>query len=151
RCGFLGLLHMDVVQERLEREFNLNLITTAPTVIYHVYLTDGTKLEVDNPSKLPDRQEMDRVEEPIITATIHTPNEHVGAIIRLCEERRGTQKGLNYITQKRVMVTYELPLAEVVFDFFDRLKTASRGYASFDYEVAGYRADDLVKVDVLVN
>ncbi|HEY4221698.1 MAG TPA: elongation factor 4, partial [Myxococcota bacterium] len=151
RCGFLGLLHMDVVQERLEREHNLNLITTAPTVVYHVYLTDGDKVIVDNPSKLPDMQRIDRIEEPVITAMIHTPAEHVGAVIKLCEDRRGTQKGLNFITQTRVTVTYELPLAEVVFDFFDRLKTATRGYASFDYDLAGYREDKLVKVDVLVN
>ncbi|MCC7070895.1 MAG: elongation factor 4, partial [Deltaproteobacteria bacterium] len=141
RCGFLGLLHMDVVQERLEREHNLNLITTAPTVVYHVYMNDGSMVVVDNPSKLPDAIRIDRIEEPFITAIIHTPSEHVGAVIRLCEERRGIQKGLNYVTQTRVTVTYELPLAEVVFDFFDRLKTATRGYASFDYDLAGYRED----------
>jgi GTP-binding protein LepA len=151
RCGFLGLLHMDVVQERLEREFNLNLITTAPTVVYHVFLNDGTKLVVDNPSKLPDGQKIERIEEPVIEATIHTPSEHVGGVIKLCEERRGTQKGIHYITTNRVVVKYELPLAEVVFDFFDKLKTVTRGYASFDYDLAGYRADKLVKVDVLVN
>ena len=151
RCGFLGLLHMDVVQERLEREHNLNLITTAPTVVYHVYMNDGSMVVVDNPSKLPDPIRIDRIEEPFITAIIHTPSEHVGAVIKLCEERRGIQKGLNYVTQTRVTVTYELPLAEVVFDFFDRLKTATRGYASFDYDLAGYREDRLVRVDVLVN
>jgi GTP-binding protein LepA len=142
---------MEIVQERLEREFNLELITTAPTVIYHVYLLDGTKILVDNPSKLPDRTKVDRVEEPMITTTIHTPTEYVGAIIRLCEERRGLQKGLTYVTPQRVMVKYEMPLAEVVFDFFDRLKTATRGYASLDYDLAGYREDKLVKVDVLIN
>ena len=151
RCGFLGLLHMEIVQERLEREFDLDLITTAPTVIYHVYMNDGTKLLMDNPAKMPDRTKMDRIEEPVITATIHTPAEHVGSIIKLCEERRGKQLALDYVTQIRVQVKYELPLAEVVFDFFDKMKTVSRGYASFDYELAGYRADDLVKVDVLVN
>jgi GTP-binding protein LepA len=151
RCGFLGLLHMDVVQERLEREFNLNLITTAPTVVYHVYLINGDKLIVDNPSKLPEGQKVERIEEPVIEATIHTPSDHVGGVIKLCEERRGVQKGINYITTSRVMVKYELPLAEVVFDFFDKLKTVTRGYASFDYELAGYREDKLVKVDVLVN
>ena len=151
RCGFLGLLHMDVVQERLEREHNLNLITTAPTVVYHVYMDDGSEVIVDNPSKLPDPQHIERIEEPVITATIHTPSDHVGGVIKLCEERRGTQKGLNYITTSRVVVTYELPLAEVVFDFFDKLKTMTRGYASFDYDIAGYRPDRLVKVDVLVN
>ncbi len=151
RCGFLGLLHMDVVQERLEREHNLNLITTAPTVVYNVYLLDGTHVVVDNPSKLPDQIRIDRIEEPVITAMIHTPAEHVGAVIKLCEDRRGMQKALNFVTQTRVTVVYELPLAEVVFDFFDRLKTATRGYASFDYDLNGYREDRLVKVDVLVN
>jgi GTP-binding protein LepA len=152
RCGFLGLLHMDVVQERLEREFNLNLITTAPTVVYHVFLTgESEMLTVDNPAKLPDAQKIDHIEEPVITATIHTPSEHVGGVIKLCEERRGRQLGINYITQTRVVVSYELPLAEVVFDFFDKLKTVTRGYASFDYDIAGYREDKLVKVDVLVN
>ena len=151
RVGFLGLLHMEIVQERLEREFNLELITTAPTVVYRAFMTDGTVLEVDNPSKLPDPARTDHVEEPIIIASIHTPAEHVGAIIKLCEDRRGTQKDLNFITQTRVLVKYELPLAEVVFDFFDKLKTVSRGYASFDYDLAGMREDKLVKVDVLVN
>jgi len=139
------------VQERLEREFNLNLITTAPTVVYHVFMSDGTEVTVDNPAKLPDAQKIERIEEPVIKAMIHTPAEHVGAVIKLCEERRGAQHGINYITQNRVMVEYSLPLAEVVFDFFDKLKTVTRGYASFDYELAGYRADKLVKVDVLVN
>src|SRR5207302_10796761 len=119
--------------------------------VYHVFLNDGTELTVDNPSKLPDAQRIDHIEEPVILASIHTPSEHVGAVIKLCEERRGTQKGLNYITQTRVVVMYELPLAEVVFDFFDRLKTATRGYASFDYEIADYREDKLVRVDALVN
>ncbi|OGQ25775.1 MAG: elongation factor 4 [Deltaproteobacteria bacterium RBG_16_71_12] len=151
RCGFLGLLHMDVVQERLEREFNLNLITTAPTVVYQVHLNDGRMILVDNPAKLPDMQTIDRIEEPVIEASIHTPSEHVGGVIKLCEERRGTQIALNYITQNRVVVKYLLPLAEVVFDFFDKLKTVTRGYASFDYELAGYREDRLVRVDVLVN
>ncbi len=151
RVGFLGLLHMDVVQERLEREFNLNLITTAPTVVYKAYMVDGTEVSVDNPSKMPDRTRMERIEEPMITASIHTPSDHVGAIIKLCEERRGTQIEINFITQTRVMLKYKLPLAEVVFDFFDKLKTVSRGYASFDYDMAGYQEDDLVKIDVLVN
>jgi GTP-binding protein LepA len=152
RCGFLGLLHMDVVQERLEREHNLNLITTAPTVVYHAYLNDGgTQVLVDNPSKLPDPITIERIEEPVIHAVIHTPAEHVGAVIKLCEMRRGTQDGIDYITTNRVMVKYTLPLAEIVFDFFDRLKTVTRGYASFDYDLAGYHADKLVKVDVLIN
>ncbi|MBM4282639.1 MAG: elongation factor 4 [Deltaproteobacteria bacterium] len=151
RVGFLGLLHMEIVQERLEREFNLDLITTAPTVVYKAHMLDGSVVDVDNPSRMPDKVKIEKIEEPIIIASIHTPSDHVGAIIKLCEERRGIQKELNYITQTRVMVKYELPLAEVVFDFFDKLKTVSRGYASFDYELAGLREDELVKVDVLVN
>jgi GTP-binding protein LepA len=151
RVGFLGLLHMEIVQERLEREFNLDLITTAPTVVYKAHMLDGSIVDVDNPSRMPDKVKVEKIEEPIIIASIHTPSDHVGAIIKLCEERRGIQKELNYITQTRVMVKYELPLAEVVFDFFDKLKTVSRGYASFDYELAGLREDELVKVDVLVN
>ncbi len=151
RVGFLGLLHMDVVQERLEREFNINLITTAPTVVYTAYMVDGSVVSVDNPSKMPDRTRMERIEEPVIIASIHTPAEHVGSIIKLCEERRGTQIEINFITQTRVMLKYRLPLAEVVFDFFDKLKTVSRGYASFDYDMDGYAAEDLVKIDVLVN
>ena len=151
RCGFLGLLHMDVVQERLEREFDLDLITTAPTVVYTAYMKDGEIIEIDNPSKMPERVSVERIEEPYIHATIHTPSEHVGSVITLCEERRGLQQGIDYVTTNRVVVKYLLPLAEVVFDFFDRLKTATRGYASFDYELAAYQASDLVKVDVLVN
>jgi GTP-binding protein LepA len=151
RCGFLGLLHMEIVQERLEREFNLSLITTAPTVVYRVTTTEGESIWVDNPSRLPDRQAIETIEEPTIHAMLHTPTEYVGSIIRLCEERRGIQDGINYITPQRVMVKYRLPLAEVVFDFFDKLKTVSRGYASFDYEMADYLAEKLVKVDVLVN
>jgi GTP-binding protein LepA len=151
RVGFLGLLHMEIVQERLEREFNLDLITTAPTVVYKAHMLDGSIIDVDNPSRMPDKVKIAKIEEPIIVASIHTPSDHVGAIIKLCEERRGIQKELNFITQTRVMVKYELPLAEVVFDFFDKLKTVSRGYASFDYELAGLREDELVKVDVLVN
>ena len=127
------------------------LITTAPTVVYKAYMTDGTVFDVDNPSRMPDRTITDHIEEPIITAILHTPAEHVGAILKLCEDRRGVQKELNFITQTRVLIKYELPLAEVVFDFFDKLKTVSRGYASFDYELAGYREEDLVKIDVLVN
>jgi GTP-binding protein LepA len=151
RVGFLGLLHMEIVQERLEREFNLDLITTAPTVVYQAHMTSGAVVEVDNPSRLPDPGLIDHIDEPIIIASIHTPSEHVGAVIKLCEDRRGVQKDLNFITQNRVLVKYELPLAEVVFDFFDKLKTVSRGYASFDYDLAGMRSDRLVKVDVLVN
>jgi GTP-binding protein LepA len=151
RCGFLGLLHMEIVQERLEREFNLDLITTAPTVVYRCFQKNGEEVIIDNPSKMPDRMKIERIEEPFIKASIHTPSEHVGAIITLCEERRGIQTSINYATQNRVVVEYELPLAEVVFDFFDRLKTVTRGYASLDYDMKGYQASDLVKVDVLVN
>jgi GTP-binding protein LepA len=151
RCGFLGLLHMEIVQERLEREFDLDLITTAPTVVYFAHMRDGSVVKIDNPSKMPDRTHTERIEEPFITANIHTPSEHVGNIITLCEDRRGSQKGINYVTQNRVIVTYSLPLAEVVFDFFDKLKTATRGYATLDYEIEGYKPSDLVKVDVLVN
>ena len=151
RCGFLGLLHMEIVQERLEREFNLDLITTAPTVVYDVRLIDGTLLKIDNPSKLPDRTKIEAISEPFIKASIHTPSEYVGAIIKLCEERRGIQLNLNYSTTSRVVVEYSLPLAEVVFDFFDKLKTVTRGYASFDYDLEEMRESNLVKVDVLVN
>jgi GTP-binding protein LepA len=151
RCGFLGLLHMDVVQERLEREYNLDLITTAPSVVYHVYTRDGERIDVENPSRLPEPQKIDRIEEPYFKVSLHTPAEFVGPIIKLCEERRGIQKGIQYASQSRVIVTYELPLAEVLFDFYDRLKTATKGYASMDYELIGYRENDLVKVDLLVN
>lgn len=151
RCGFLGLLHMEIVQERLEREFNLTLITTAPTVIYHAYLKSGEKILIDNPAKMPDPTRVDRLEEPYIRASIHTPNEFVGALMTLCIDRRGEQIGLNYISDRHVVVEYRLPMAEVVFDFFDRLKTISRGYASLDYEFDDYRESKLVKVDVLLN
>ncbi len=151
RCGFLGLLHMEIIQERLEREFNLDLITTAPSVVYNVYTTDGGALRVENPAKLPPPQSIERIEEPIVTMAIHVPAEFVGAILALCQERRGVQKGMQYASAERVIVTYELPFAEVLFDFHDRLKSVSRGYASMDYELIGYRADALVKVDILVN
>ncbi|MEO0592809.1 MAG: translation elongation factor 4, partial [Myxococcota bacterium] len=151
RTGFLGLLHMEIIQERLEREFGLNLITTAPTVIYHVYRNDGEMVRVDNPAHLPKTQEIDRIEEPMIIANLHVPNEYVGVVMKLCEERRGTQKNLSYASKRRVIVTYELPLAEVVYDFYDRLKSVSRGYASVDYELADYRRSDLIKLDVLIN
>jgi len=151
RCGFLGLLHMEIVQERLEREFNIDLITTAPTVIYQCFLKDGTQIPIDNPSRMPDRVSIEKITEPFISGTIHTPQEHVGAVITLCESRRGIQKNINYTTQNRVVVQYSLPLAEVVFDFFDKLKTVTRGYASLDYELEDYVESDLVKVDVLVN
>ncbi len=151
RCGFLGLLHMEIIQERLEREFNLDLITTAPSVVYTVYRTDGETVRVENPAKLPPVVHIDRIEEPIVTMTIHVPAEFVGPVLALCQERRGVQKGMQYASSDRVIITYELPFAEVLFDFHDRLKTISRGYASMDYELLCYRADNLVKVDILVN
>ncbi len=151
RTGFLGLLHMEIIQERLEREFNLELITTAPSVRYRIHLTGGDILEVDNPAKIPDTGKFESIEEPIITATVHLPQEYVGPIMQLCEERRGVQKGLHYDHSGRVRVVYEMPLAEVVFGFYDRLKTMSRGYASLDYEPAGHRISELVRIDVLVN
>ena len=151
RCGFLGLLHMEIVQERLEREFDQDLITTAPGVLYRVTTTDGAVQEIDSPAKLPDVGRIEKFEEPVITATILTPNEHVGGILELCQEKRGIQKGLEYVSQSRVLITYELPFNEVVLDFYDRLKTISRGYASLDYHVTGYWDSPLVKLDILVN
>ncbi len=150
RCGFLGLLHMEIVQERLEREFRLDLLVTAPSVRYRVTTRGGENLEVDNPAKLPAAGEIATVAEPIITATIITQEESLGGILALCEQKRGTQKGFEYLGPGRVMLTYELPLNEVVLDFYDRLKTASRGYASLDYHLSGYRDSDLVKLDILV-
>ncbi len=150
RCGFLGLLHMEIVQERLEREFNLDLITTAPGVRYIVTTTDGQVTEIDSPAKMPDPGRIQKIEEPVIRAVILTPDEHLGGILPLLEEKRGTQKGFEYITSNRVMLTYELPLNEIVLDFYDRLKSVSRGYASLDYHMAGYWESDLVKLDVLV-
>lgn len=151
RCGFLGLLHMEIVQERLEREFDLDLITTAPSVRYHVHLTDGSEVPVDNPSKLPPLQKITKIEEPIIEATILTRTDFVGGLIKLCEERRGIQQKLEYVSQDRVMLVYELPLNEVVLDFYDKLKSISKGYASFDYHMKHYMESDLVKMDILVN
>ena len=151
RCGFLGLLHMEIVQERLEREFDLDLITTAPAVLYHVTTTDGVVHEVDSPAKFPESGRIAKLEEPVITAMILTPPQHVGAILELCQEKRGVQKRLEYITSLRVMITYELPFNEVVLDFYDRLKTLSHGLASFDYPVTGYWESSLVKLDILVN
>jgi len=150
RCGFLGLLHMEIVQERLEREFNLDLITTAPSVRYLVTTTDGTVEEIDSPAKMPDPGRIMKIEEPVIRAVVLTPDEHLGGILPLLEEKRGVQKGFEYITANRVMLTYELPLNEIVLDFYDRLKSVSRGYASLDYNLAGYWESDLVKLDVLV-
>jgi GTP-binding protein LepA len=151
RCGFLGLLHMDVVQERLEREYNLDLITTAPSVVYRVVTKKGEELWVENPSKLPDPVYIESIEEPFFKVGIHTPSAYVGAVIKLCEERRGVQQGIQYASQDRVIVTYELPLGEVLFDFYDKLKSGTKGYASMDYELIGYRTNPLVKLDMLVN
>ncbi len=151
RCGFLGLLHMEIVQERLEREFDMNLVTTAPGVLYRVTTTDGEVTEIDSPAKLPDAGRIERIEEPVITAMILTPAEHVGGLLQLCQEKRGVQKGLEYHAAHRVTITYELPFNEVVLDFYDRLKTISRGYASLDYHVSGYWTSPLVKLDLLVN
>ncbi|MEM6960819.1 MAG: translation elongation factor 4 [Myxococcota bacterium] len=151
RCGFLGLLHMDVVQERLEREYALDLITTAPSVVYHVYKDTGELVLVENPSRMPAPAEISRIEEPFFTVTIHVPERFVGAVLALCQERRGEQKGLQYASQSRVIITYQLPLAEVLFDFYDRLKSATKGYASMDYELCGYRPNPLVRLDLLVN
>ncbi len=151
RCGFLGLLHMEIVQERLEREFDQDLVTTAPGVLYRVTTTDGEVHEVDSPAKLPDASRIAKLEEPVITAMVLTPAEHVGGILTLCQEKRGIQKTLEYLASNRVLITYELPFNEVVLDFYDRLKTISRGYASLDYHVTGYWESPLVKLDILVN
>ena len=150
RCGFLGLLHLEIVQERLEREYNMNLITTAPTVVYQLMMRDGTVVEVENPSKLPDPGKIEEIREPIITATILVPGDYVGPVITLCTQKRGVQKNLQYMG-RQVIITYELPLNEVVMDFFDKLKSVSRGYGSLDYDFKEYRADDLVKLDILIN
>ena len=150
RCGFLGLLHLEIITERLEREFNLDLITTAPSVIYHVHLTNGSMLEMHNPADMPDPVRIDHLEEPWIEATILVPDDYLGAVLKLCQDRRGRQKNLTYVGS-RAMLVYDLPLNEVVFDFYDRLKSVSRGYASFDYHIKGYEEGDLVKLSVLVN
>jgi len=151
RCGFLGLLHMEIVQERLEREFDIDLVTTAPGVLYRVTTTDGEVQEIDSPAKLPDAGRITSIEEPVITAMILTPVDHVGGILQLCQDKRGVQKSLEYLASDRVLITYELPFNEVVLDFYDRLKTISRGYASLDYHVTGYWPSPLVKLDILVN
>jgi GTP-binding protein LepA len=151
RCGFLGLLHMEIVQERLEREFDMDLVTTAPGVLYRVTLTDGSVKEIDSPAKLPDTGLIEQIEEPVITAMVLTPAEHVGGILQLCQDKRGVQKALEYLASDRVLITYELPFNEVVLDFYDKLKTISRGYASLDYHVTGYWPSPLVKLDILVN
>lgn len=151
RCGFLGLLHMEIIQERLEREFNIDIIATAPSVVYKVYLTDGTQLAVDNPSNMPDPQKIDRVEEPYVRATIMVPNDYVGPVMELCQKKRGIFGDMQYLDERRVTLTYELPLAEIVYDFFDILKSSTKGYASFDYELIGYKPSKLVKMDILLN
>ena len=151
RCGFLGLLHMDIVQERLEREYNLDLILTAPSVIYHVNMTDGTTIPLDNPSKLPDSSKISSIEEPYVKASIMTPKEYVGPIMELCQERRGLYVNLEYFDDTRMILTYELPLAEIVYNFFDKLKSYTKGYASFDYEYSSYHKGDLAKLDILLN
>ncbi|MBO5997011.1 MAG: elongation factor 4 [Alphaproteobacteria bacterium] len=150
RCGFLGLLHMDIIEERLDREFNLDLITTAPSVVYKIHLTNGEVFDMHNPADMPDVTQIEKIEEPWVQATIMTPDEYLGSILTLCSERRGVQKNLTYVGN-RAMAVYEIPLNEIVFDFYDRLKSISRGYASFDYELIGYQASDLVKVSILVN
>ena len=151
RCGFLGLLHMDVVQERLEREYHLKLITTAPTVIYHVYKTDGTMIKVSNPAELPPQTEIEHIEEPYVKATVIVPSDYVGAVMEISQDKRGEFKGMDYLDTNRVMITYHIPLNEIIFDYFDRLKSATRGYASLDYELADYKESKLVKVDILLN
>ncbi|MCL6588207.1 MAG: translation elongation factor 4 [Anoxybacillus sp.] len=151
RCGFLGLLHMEIIQERIEREFNIDLITTAPSVVYKVYLTDGTELQVDNPSNMPDPQKIERVEEPYVKATVMVPNDYVGAVMELCQGKRGIFVDMQYLDEKRVMLIYEIPLSEIVYDFFDILKSSTKGYASFDYELIGYKPSKLVKMDILLN
>lgn len=151
RCGFLGLLHMEIIQERIEREFKIDLITTAPSVIYHVVKTDGEELKVDNPSKMPDPQKIDRIEEPYVKATMMTPNDYVGAIMELCQAKRGIFIDMQYLDENRVSIVYEIPLSEIVYDFFDQLKSSTKGYASFDYELIGYKESKLVKMDILLN
>lgn len=151
RCGFLGLLHMDVVQERLEREYNLTLIATAPSVVYHAYLTDHSMIKVDNPAFLPDVQKIEHMEEPYVKATIMVPKEYIGAVMDICQKKRGQYKDMQFIDATRNTLIYELPLGEIVYDFFDKLKSATKGYASFDYEFIGYQSSDLVKMDILIN
>ncbi|CAG9608101.1 translation elongation factor 4 [Pseudoneobacillus rhizosphaerae] len=151
RCGFLGLLHMEIIQERIEREFKIDLITTAPSVIYHVIMTDGLEINVDNPSNMPEPQKIDRVEEPYVKATMMSPNDYVGAIMELCQGKRGIFIDMQYLDQNRVSIVYEIPLAEIVYDFFDQLKSSTKGYASFDYELIGYKPSKLVKMDILLN
>ncbi|WP_102691273.1 translation elongation factor 4 [Rummeliibacillus pycnus] len=151
RCGFLGLLHMEIIQERIEREFNIDLITTAPSVIYHVHMTDGEEVRVDNPSMMPEPQKIDRIEEPYVKANIMVPNDYVGAVMEICQRKRGNFLTMDYIDTTRVNIFYEIPLSEIVYDFFDQLKSSTKGYASFDYELIGYKPSKLVKMDILLN
>ena len=151
RCGFLGLLHLEIIQERLEREYNLDLVTTAPGVVYHIYKTDGTMMELTNPSNMPDPSAIEHMEEPVVSAEIMVTSEYIGAIMDLCQERRGIYLGMEYIEENRAVLKYDLPLNEIIYDFSDALKSRSRGYASFDYELKGYMKSELVKLDILVN
>ncbi|GLG00316.1 elongation factor 4 [Alicyclobacillus hesperidum subsp. aegles] len=151
RCGFLGMLHMEIVQERLEREYGLTLITTAPSVVYHVYRTDGTMQTVDNPSEMPNPDRIERIEEPYVRASIFVPKDYVGSVMELCQEKRGQFHDMQYLDETRTTIVYDLPLSEIVYDFFDRLKSSTKGYASFDYELVGYRESKLVKMDILLN
>ena len=151
RCGFLGLLHLDIIQERLEREYNLDLVTTAPGVIYKIHKTNGEVIELTNPSNLPDPSEIEYMEEPIVGAEIMVTTEFIGSIMELCQQRRGNYLGMEYMEETRALLKYELPLNEIIYDFFDALKSRSRGYASFDYEMKGYQQSELVKLDILVN
>jgi GTP-binding protein LepA len=151
RAGFLGLLHMEIIQERIEREFGVQLITTAPSVVYKVYQTDGTVLEIENPTLMPPQQKIERVEEPYVKATILVPNDYVGVVMEICQNKRGQYVDMTYIDTNRVSLVYELPLAEIVYDFFDQLKSGTKGYASFDYELIGYKPSNLVKMDILLN
>lgn len=151
RCGFLGMLHMEIIQERIEREFNIDIIATAPSVIYKIELTDGTKIDVSNPSEMPDPQKINQIKEPIVKSSIMVPNEYVGSVMELCQKKRGTFKNIDYIDDTRVNIIYDMPLSEIVFDFFDQLKSSTKGYASFDYEMSGYQNSNLVKMDILLN
>lgn len=151
RCGFLGMLHMEIIQERIEREFKIDLITTAPSVIYDVYMTDGEKVVVDNPSNMPDPQKIERIEEPYVKATMMVPNDYVGAVMELCQGKRGNFIDMQYLDANRVSIVYDMPLAEIVYEFFDQLKSSTKGYASFDYELIGYKPSKLVKMDIMLN
>ena len=151
RCGFLGLLHLEIIQERLEREYNLDLVTTAPGVVYRIHKTNGEVIDLTNPSNMPDPSEIEYMEEPVVSAEIMVTSEYVGAIMTLCQERRGVYNGMEYLEETRALIKYDLPLNEIIYDFFDALKSRSRGYASFDYELKGYERSELVKLDILIN